>query len=58
MVPKGQTDVLRYNNNNNNQAFWFQASWGRLDMKQHELKNKNKTISKKGRKQMTIKKLI
>jgi hypothetical protein len=47
MVPKGQTDVLRYNNNNNNQAFWFQASWGRLDMKQHELKNRNKTISKK-----------
>jgi hypothetical protein len=26
------------NNNNNNQAFYSQASWGRLEMKPHEPK--------------------
>jgi hypothetical protein len=34
-------------NNNNNQAFYFQASWGRLEMKPHEKKNKYKTRAKK-----------
>jgi hypothetical protein len=32
---------------NNNQAFYFQASWGRLEIKPHELKNKDKTKMKK-----------
>jgi hypothetical protein len=34
--------------NNNNQAFYFQASWGRLEMKPHEQK---KTGTKQGTKQ-------
>jgi hypothetical protein len=34
-------------NTNNNQTFYFQASWGRLEMKPHEQKNKNKTRAKK-----------
>jgi hypothetical protein len=32
--------------NNNNQAFYSQASWGRLGMKPH--KNRYKTRAKKG----------
>jgi hypothetical protein len=37
-------------NNNNNQAFYFQASWGKLDMKPHELKKRYKTrVKKKGK---------
>jgi hypothetical protein len=32
--------------NNNNQAFYSQASWGRLEMK-HEQKKKYKTRAKK-----------
>jgi hypothetical protein len=36
--------------NNNNQAFYSQASWGRLEMKPHEPKNRDKTrVKKKGR---------
>jgi hypothetical protein len=35
-------------NNNNNQAFYSQASWGRLEMKPH--KNRYKTrVKKKGK---------
>jgi hypothetical protein len=40
--------VTEINNNNNNQAFYSQASWGRLEMKPHERKRREK--------QMTIKK--
>jgi hypothetical protein len=40
-------------NNNNNQAFWSQASWGRLKMKPHEQK---KTGTKQGRKRRVKKK--
>jgi hypothetical protein len=36
----------RYNNNNN-QAFYSQARWGRLEMKPHEKKNWYKTRAKK-----------
>jgi hypothetical protein len=32
--------------NNNNQAFYSQASWGRLEMKPHEPKNRYKTRAK------------
>jgi hypothetical protein len=39
----------RYNNNNN-QAFYSQASWGRLEMKPHEQKKGYKTrVKKKGK---------
>jgi hypothetical protein len=42
--------------NNTNQAFYFQASWGRLEIKPHDQKiGENK--SKKGGKQRVIKKL-
>jgi hypothetical protein len=35
--------------NNNNQAFYSPASWGRLEMKEHEPKNRDKTrVKKKG----------
>ncbi len=34
-------------NNNNNQAFYSQASWGRLEMKPHEQKKRYKTRAKK-----------
>jgi hypothetical protein len=38
---------LEYNNNNN-QAFYSQASWGRLEMKPHEQKkNRYKIRAKK-----------
>jgi hypothetical protein len=48
-------------NNSNNQAFYSQASWGRLEMKPHERKRRKqraikKTKSKKEKKQRTIKK--
>ncbi len=33
--------------NNNNQAFYSQASWGRLEMKPHEPKKRYKTRAKK-----------
>jgi hypothetical protein len=34
---------------NNNQAFYSQANWGRLEMKPHEKKNKDKKrVKKKG----------
>jgi hypothetical protein len=33
--------------NNNNQVFYSQASWGRLEMKPHEPKNRDKTRAKK-----------
>jgi hypothetical protein len=36
-----------YNNNNNNQAFYSQASWGRLEMKPHESKKQGQNKSKK-----------
>jgi hypothetical protein len=35
---------------NNNQAFYFQAGWGRLEMKPHEKKNRYKTRAKKKKK--------
>jgi hypothetical protein len=34
-------------NNNNNPAFYSQASWGRLEMKPHRQKNMYKTKAKK-----------
>jgi hypothetical protein len=38
------------NNNNNNQAFYSHVSWGRLEMKSHEKKNKSEKEEKnKGR---------
>jgi hypothetical protein len=33
--------------NNNNQVFYSQASWGKLEMKPHEQKNRYKTRAKK-----------
>jgi hypothetical protein len=37
-------------NNNNIQAFYSQANWGRLEMKPHEPKNRDKArVKKKGR---------
>jgi hypothetical protein len=36
-----------YNNNNINQAFYSQASWGRLEMKSNEPKKRYKTRAKK-----------
>jgi hypothetical protein len=43
-------------NNNNNEAFYFQASWGRLEMKLHEPKKSIKQERKGRGKQMAIKK--
>jgi hypothetical protein len=37
------------NNNNNNQAFYFQASWGRLEMKPHEPKKYKTRAKRKGK---------
>jgi hypothetical protein len=38
-------------NNNNNQVFYSQASWGRLEMKPHkQKKNRYKTKAKKEKK--------
>jgi hypothetical protein len=36
-------------NNNNNQAFYSQASWGRLEMKPHEKKRYKTRAKKKGK---------
>jgi hypothetical protein len=44
--------------NNNNQAFSFQASWGRLQMKSHEPKKQGQNKSEKGGKQRAIKNQI
>jgi hypothetical protein len=47
-----------FNNNNNNQAFYSQASWGRLEMKPHEQKKEGTKQKRKRRgKQRVIKKL-
>jgi hypothetical protein len=35
------------NNNNNNQVFYSQASWGRIEMKLHELKKQGQNKSEK-----------
>jgi hypothetical protein len=44
-------------NNNNNQAFYSQASWGRLEMKAHKpKKTSTKQKRKRRRKQRAIKK--
>jgi hypothetical protein len=44
-------------NNNNNQAFYSQASWGMLEMKPHDPKKTVQNKSKKeGEKQRVIKK--
>jgi hypothetical protein len=40
-----------YSYNNNNQAFYSQASWGRLEMKPHEPKKQGQNKSEKGGKQ-------
>jgi hypothetical protein len=41
--------------NNNNQTFYSQASWGRLQMKPHESKNQGQNRAKKeGGKQWAI----
>jgi hypothetical protein len=45
------------NNINNNQVFYSQVNWGRLDIKPHERKNRYKTIMKKKRKIKDNKKL-
>jgi hypothetical protein len=45
------------NNNNNNQAFYSQASWGRLEMKPHEPKKRYKTRAKKKGKTKSDKKI-
>jgi hypothetical protein len=37
-----------HNNNNNNQAFYSQASWGRLEMKPHEKKKVQIKSKKEG----------
>jgi hypothetical protein len=47
-----------FNNNNNNQAFYSQASWGRLKMKPHKPKKIGTKQERKRRgKQRAIKKL-
>jgi hypothetical protein len=37
-----------YNNNNNNQAFYSQASWRRLEMEPHETKKVQNKSEKEG----------
>jgi hypothetical protein len=54
--PKIFLDMMLNNNNKNNQAFYFQASWNRLEMKLHEpkkekIKGDKKTKSKKEKRQ-------
>jgi hypothetical protein len=44
--------------NNNNQAFYSQASWDRLEMKPHEKKTGTKQERKRKGKQRAIKKQI
>jgi hypothetical protein len=51
-----QTALISCNNNNNNQDFYFQASWGRLEMKSHDKKTGTKQERKIRGKQMAIKK--
>jgi hypothetical protein len=43
------------NNNNNNQAFYSEASWGRLEMKLHKPKKTGIKQERKRRKQRAIK---
>jgi hypothetical protein len=43
------------NNNNNNQAFYSEASWGRLEMKLHKPKKTGTKQERKRRKQRAIK---
>jgi hypothetical protein len=51
--------AIPYNNNNHHQAFYFQASWGRLEMKSHEPKKIGTKQERKIRgKQRVIKKQI
>jgi hypothetical protein len=51
--------ILGIINNNNNQAFYSQVSWGRLEMKPHEQKKQGQNKSEKeGGKQMAIKNQI
>jgi hypothetical protein len=53
----GTDPICIANNNNNNQAFYSQASLGRLQMKPHEQKkNRYKTRVKRRGKQRAIKK--
>jgi hypothetical protein len=40
--------IVRFVNNNNNQAFYSQASWGRLEMKPQEQKKRTNKSEKKG----------
>jgi hypothetical protein len=49
---------MRNQYNNNNQAFYSQASWGRLEMKPQEPKNRYKMRVKRRGKQRAIKNLI
>jgi hypothetical protein len=39
--------IFNHTHNNNNQAFYSQASWGRLEMKPHEPKKQGQNKSKK-----------
>jgi hypothetical protein len=39
--------TILFYNNNNNQAFYSQASWGRLEMKPQELKKQVQNKSEK-----------
>jgi hypothetical protein len=41
--------VGAYNNNNNNQVFYSQTSWGRLEMKPHEPKKVQNKSEKEGK---------
>jgi hypothetical protein len=36
-------NCCEYSNNNNNQVFYYQTSWGSLEMKPNEKKNRYKT---------------
>jgi hypothetical protein len=42
-------DFKKYIINNNNQAFYSQASWGRLEMKPYEPKRYKTRVKKKGK---------
>jgi hypothetical protein len=42
-------DNFTLNTNNNIQAFYSQASWGRLEKKSHEQKKRYKTRANKGK---------
>jgi hypothetical protein len=43
------SDINRKYNNNNNQAFYSQASWGRLELKPHEKKKVQNKSEKEGK---------